>query len=187
MGLSTTYSCLGLILSSFFVFGTSVKAQNIAAPAGNNDQQRPRFIQQLGLSDSQKAQIKQICQNTSQGRERREQIMAVLTPEQRSQFEGYIEQRKAQHPRFLQQLSLSEAQKAQIEQIRKNTPQGKERREQIMAVLTPEQRSQLKLNIAAWKANHPQTQDSHNFLWPSEVRMKFWKDGIESCEIRLPC
>jgi Spy/CpxP family protein refolding chaperone len=151
-----------VIFLSFFVFGTSVKAQNIAAPAGNNDQQRPRFIQQLGLSDSQKAQIKEIRQNTPQGRERREQIMAVLTPEQRSQFDGYIQQRKAQHPRFLQQLNLIEAQKAQIEQIRKNTPQGKERREQIMAVLTPEQRSQLKLNIAAWKSRHPQTQGSYN-------------------------
>jgi Spy/CpxP family protein refolding chaperone len=162
MGRSKTHSCLGVIFLSFFVFGTSVKAQNIAAPTGNDGQQRPRFIQQLGLSDSQKAQIKKIRQNTPQGRERREQIMAVLTPEQRSQFNGYIEQWKARHPRFLQQLNFSEAQRAQIEQIRQNTPQGRERRQQIMAVLTPEQRSQLKQNIAAWKARHPQTLGSYN-------------------------
>jgi len=41
------------------------------------------------------------------------------------------------------QLDLTEAQKAQIKQIRANFPAGKERRQQIMAVLTPDQKAKL--------------------------------------------
>jgi hypothetical protein len=41
-------------------------------------------------------------------------------------------------------LGLSDAKKAQIRQIRQNIPQGKERWKQILAVLTPEQKAQLK-------------------------------------------
>jgi Spy/CpxP family protein refolding chaperone len=91
------YSWLGAILLSSFAFATNVKAQNVATPTGNTDQQRPHFIQQLGLSDAQKAQIKQIRQNIPKGKERREQIMAVLTPEQRAQLKQDIAAWKAQH------------------------------------------------------------------------------------------
>jgi Spy/CpxP family protein refolding chaperone len=41
------------------------------------------------------------------------------------------------------QLDLTDAQKAQIKQIRANTQPGKERRQQIMGVLTPEQKQKL--------------------------------------------
>jgi Spy/CpxP family protein refolding chaperone len=94
----STYSWLGAVLLSSFAFGISVKAQNVATPSGNANEQRPRFIQQLGLSDAQKAQIKQIRQNTPKGKGRREQIMAVLTPEQRSRLKEDIAAWKAQHP-----------------------------------------------------------------------------------------
>ena len=43
----------------------------------------------------------------------------------------------------LEQLDLSDAQKQQIQQIRANTQPGKERRQQIMAVLTPDQKQKL--------------------------------------------
>ena len=94
----STYSWLGAILLSSFAFGINVKAQNVATPTGDTNQQRPRFIQQLGLSDAQKAQIEQIRQNTPKGKERREQIMAVLTPEQRAQLKQDIAAWKAQRP-----------------------------------------------------------------------------------------
>ena len=94
----SAYSWLGAILLSSFAFAINVKAQNVATPTGNTNQQRPHFIQQLGLSDAQKAQIKQIRQNTPKGKERREQIMAVLTPEQRAQLKQDIAAWKAQHP-----------------------------------------------------------------------------------------
>jgi Spy/CpxP family protein refolding chaperone len=42
------------------------------------------------------------------------------------------------------QLGLTDAQKEQIKQIRANTPAGKERRQQVMAVLTPDQKAKLK-------------------------------------------
>jgi Spy/CpxP family protein refolding chaperone len=41
-------------------------------------------------------------------------------------------------------LDLTDAQKEQIKQIRANTPAGKERRQQILAVLTPEQKARLR-------------------------------------------
>jgi len=44
----------------------------------------------------------------------------------------------------LDQLDLTDAQKQQIQQIRGNTQPGKERRQQIMAVLTPDQKQKLK-------------------------------------------
>jgi Spy/CpxP family protein refolding chaperone len=51
------------------------------------------------------------------------------------------------------QLYLSDAQKQQIKQIRASTQPGKERRQQIMAVLTPDQKQKL---IAMFKQYHSQ-------------------------------
>ena len=51
-----------------------------------------------------------------------------------------------------EQLDLSNAQKAQIQQIRANTSRGKDRRHQIMAVLTPDQKAKLVSLIKARKA-----------------------------------
>ena len=44
----------------------------------------------------------------------------------------------------LEQLDLTDAQKAQIKQIRTSVPAGQERRQQIVAVLTPDQRAKLR-------------------------------------------
>ncbi len=54
-------------------------------------------FEQLDLTDAQKAQIKQIRDDTQPGRERRQQIMAVLTSEQRDKLKQLIEQHRAQH------------------------------------------------------------------------------------------
>jgi Spy/CpxP family protein refolding chaperone len=51
---------------------------------------------------------------------------------------------------FLAKLDLTDAQKTQIKQIRATTTERKERRREIWAVLTPEQRTKLK----ALRAEH---------------------------------
>lgn len=93
----STSHLLGAILLSFVAFGVNLKAQDASDSAGTTDQQRPHFLRQLDLSDAQKAQIKRIIQNTTRGRERRQEILAVLTPEQRAQLKQDIQQWKAQH------------------------------------------------------------------------------------------
>jgi Spy/CpxP family protein refolding chaperone len=52
-------------------------------------------------------------------------------------------QRAEKWKQVLEQLNLTDAQKAQIKQIRANTQPGPERRQQIMAVLKPEQKQKL--------------------------------------------
>ena len=54
----------------------------------------------------------------------------------------------------LAQLNLSDAQKAQIKQIRATVTDRKERRQQVLAVLTPEQKAQLK---TLWQEHRAQT------------------------------
>jgi Spy/CpxP family protein refolding chaperone len=91
-----TSHCLGIILLGFFALGGSLRAQDAPNSAGTTGQPHPHVLQQLGLSDAQKAQIKQIRQSTPKGKERRQAIMAVLTPEQKTQLKQDIEQKKAQ-------------------------------------------------------------------------------------------
>jgi Spy/CpxP family protein refolding chaperone len=53
---------------------------------------------------------------------------------------------------LLEQLDLSDAQKQQIQQIRANTQPGKERRQQIMTVLTPDQKQKLISMLQKYRA-----------------------------------
>jgi Spy/CpxP family protein refolding chaperone len=62
-------------------------------------------------------------------------------------------QRMEQWKEAFAKLDLSEAQKQQIEQIRSTVTDRKERREQIMAVLTPEQKRKLMQMIAAHRGS----------------------------------
>jgi Spy/CpxP family protein refolding chaperone len=54
----------------------------------------------------------------------------------------------------LAQLNLTENQQAMIRNIRASTSPGKERREQIIAVLTPDQKEKLKQMIGTWREKH---------------------------------
>ena len=98
---------LYLILALTVLASPFANAQNAAggatsgAPAapgtGSGDKsQRMEAVKeafdQLGLTDAQKAQIKQIRASTQPGKERREQIMAVLTPDQKSKLMEMIQQ-----------------------------------------------------------------------------------------------
>jgi Spy/CpxP family protein refolding chaperone len=94
---SSLFCRLGAIVLSFFTLGPTLKAQDATNSTSATGQQRRELIQQLDLSDAQKAQIKQIRQSTPKGKERREAIMAILTPEQKAQLMQDFEQKKAQH------------------------------------------------------------------------------------------
>ncbi|HYX14083.1 MAG TPA: P pilus assembly/Cpx signaling pathway, periplasmic inhibitor/zinc-resistance associated protein [Nostoc sp.] len=100
---------------------------------------------ELGLTDAQKTQIQAIK------RDSRTKMEAVFTPEQKAKLEAAKQARQAQRQagqdqrqpgqrqgkRGYADLNLTEAQKTQIRQIRESEKQ------QIQAVLTPEQRQKI--------------------------------------------
>lgn len=89
--------------------------------------------QKLGLTDAQKAQIKQIRSAT------RAKFEAILTPDQLAKFKA--EHQAGQHKRggmSKDSLNLTDAQKAQMHEL------WKSQESQIEAVLTPEQLAQFK-------------------------------------------
>ena len=63
---------------------------------------------------------------------------------------------KHKHPNFLAQLNLSPEQKAQIARIKASTADRKQKHKEIKALLTPDQRAQLKQLRKEWKAQHSQ-------------------------------
>ena len=98
--------------------------QTAVAQSVNQPQRGTRF-ERLNLTDAQKAQMRQIREST------RQQIEAILTPEQKAQMATARQQR--QRPN----LNLTDEQKARIRTIRQNA------QSQIEAMLTPEQKQQL--------------------------------------------
>ncbi|MEH2067177.1 MAG: P pilus assembly/Cpx signaling pathway, periplasmic inhibitor/zinc-resistance associated protein [Nostoc sp.] len=94
---------------------------------------------ELGLTDTQKSQIQSIR------RDSRAKYEAVLTPEQKAKLEAAKQARQAERQagqrrggrKNFADLNLTEAQKTQMRQIRESEKQ------QIQAVLTPEQRQKL--------------------------------------------
>ncbi len=96
------------------------------------------FAQELGLSDAQKAQLKQIHEST------RQQIDAVFTAEQKAQ----LQQARQQHQK--PNLNLSDDQKAQIKAIRENA------KSQMDAILTDQQKQQLQQLRQQRQQNHQQ-------------------------------
>lgn len=103
----------------------AVHAQN-SAPAP-----RAGYKMQLNLTDAQKAQMKQIGENT------RSQIAAVLTNEQRAQWEA-AKQQGGKSRQAYQALNLTDDQKARIRSIKQASKQEMDK------VLTQEQRDQLR-------------------------------------------
>ncbi|WP_392533505.1 Spy/CpxP family protein refolding chaperone [Nostoc sp. C117] len=98
----------------------------------------------LGLTDTQKSQMEAIHKAS------RAKFEEVLTPEQKAKLQAAMEARKAQRQAGQGQpgqhrgrgkgfgdLNLTEAQKTQMRQIRESEKQ------QIQAILTPEQRQKL--------------------------------------------
>lgn len=87
-------------------------------------------FQRLGLTDEQKDQMAEIRRNT------RTQIEAVLTPEQKEQFQTAMENSRGVRG-AIKSMNLTPEQRSQVRQIMQSS------KEQMNAVLTPEQRQQL--------------------------------------------
>jgi len=105
---------------------------------------RGKIWASLGLSDSQKAQIKQIRAST------RAQRQQIITPEQQQAFKTAIQNHQG-FKAAIQALNLTDQQKSDLKQLKESE------RDQIKAVLTPDQQAQLEQLHQQWLANHPQT------------------------------
>ncbi len=121
LSLSLLTLLLGVTIPSY-AQPVSPNSADTFAPKTN----KPR----LNLSDSQKQQMLAIRQKT------RQQIMAVLTPQQRSQVESAVQSGQSFRS-AMRSLNLTDAQREQIRAIRQSSKQ------QRLALLTPEQRAQL--------------------------------------------
>jgi periplasmic protein CpxP/Spy len=123
-----------------------VLAQTTNTPSALAQADRmPRHSRLLNLTSEQQAQMEEIHQNA------RSQIDAILTSEQKAQLETVRESRqqarrspgerpegrRGRGDRGLEALNLTADQRTQIEAIRNDT------REQVAAILTPEQLQQL--------------------------------------------
>ncbi|MBC1239965.1 Spy/CpxP family protein refolding chaperone [Nostoc sp. 2RC] len=150
MKLKTLSLIAGAIALSLSATSFAVVAQT-ASPSPLQLAQTPQKPKgpwaELGLTDAQKSQIQTIR------RDSRAKIEAVFTPEQKAKLEAAKQARQAQRQAGQQgqrqpgqrrggwknfaELNLTEAQKTQIRQIRESEKQ------QVQAVLTPEQRQKL--------------------------------------------
>ena len=120
---------------------SAVVAQNAPQPNGQREG-RGRKFEQLNLTDAQKAQIQQIKQST------RQQMDAILTPQQKEQLRVAREQK--QRPN----LNLTEDQKAKMKAIRESS------KSQMDAVFTPEQKQKLEELRQQWRQRRQQQQPS---------------------------
>ena len=88
-------------------------------------QRREQITEQLDLSEAQQDELKSIRED------KREEIRAILTPQQVAQIENADNPRRA-----MRSLDLSESQREQIRSIHESS------REEMRAVLTPEQQAE---------------------------------------------
>jgi Spy/CpxP family protein refolding chaperone len=66
-----------------------------SAAQGERFEKFKELVAQLNLTDAQKDQIKQIRATVTDRKERRQQIMAVLTPEQKAKLKELIQERRS--------------------------------------------------------------------------------------------
>lgn len=185
----------GLALAGAIAVPAAAFAQQAApqpdAQTGQHERHRGGFMHRfadLNLSDQQKTQIQQIMQNFRQSRQQgerpdpqamqqlRDQINAVLTPDQRAKLAAETPQaegseRMGGRGHFfkaeLKKLNLTPQQQQKIDQLQSQFkaahPQGsapdpqarRQLREQVMNVLTPQQRTQMQNDMQQWRAQHP--------------------------------
>ena len=161
MKLKTLSLIAGTLALTLIATPFAVQAQTGSpSPQPGKEWQKEGQFKKLNLTPEQKAKIKEIGRNT------RAQIEAVLTPEQKTKLQAAMAERKAQRQQRQAQrqqgegqgqegqeqhregrgkrgdifasLNLTQAQKDQIKQIRESSKQ------QMQAVLTPEQQAQMK-------------------------------------------
>ena len=83
-------------------------------------------------------------------------MQQILTPEQRQQLSQLPGQTPEQRRATMKSLNLTDAQKQQMKQIRTST------RQQIEAILTPEQRQQLEARRQQWQQRRGQPNNPNN-------------------------
>lgn len=112
-----------------------VKAQDNTIPPvpGNFQEFQQKMAERLNLTQEQQNQLKQIRENT------RSQIEAVLTQEQLQKLQAAKQAggRRGNRRDVWASLNLTQEQKNKIKEIRQSTKQ------QMQAVLTPEQQAKL--------------------------------------------
>ncbi|MDH3993108.1 MAG: hypothetical protein OEV47_09350 [Gammaproteobacteria bacterium] len=126
---------LGLLLTA-----TTALAERQGGPQdGDRDGHRARMQQELGLSEQQIQQMREIREQGGS----REDMRAVMTEEQQTRAQEMRKSRQGDHAqrmnRMKEQLELSDEQVTQMQQIRE---QGGSR-EDMHAVLTEQQQAKL--------------------------------------------
>ena len=127
-----------LVLSLTLVSSAVLAQSEDEPPSGNKVAKLERMQNNLGLTDEQVRQMRDIRQAGGS----REDMNAVLNPEQQAKVAKLRKTHKGKggdRKRRLQQLYLSDEQKTQIQDIRKEGGS----REEVRAVLTPEQQAKL--------------------------------------------
>ena len=127
-----------LALSLTLVSSAVLAQSEDEPPSGNKVAKLERMQNNLGLTDEQVQQMRDIRQAGGS----REDMNAVLNPEQQAKAVKLRKTHKGKggdRKRRLRQLDLSDEQKTQIQNIRKEGGS----REEVRAVLTPEQQAKL--------------------------------------------
>jgi Spy/CpxP family protein refolding chaperone len=132
-----------VVTSSFALAQTGGNQDSNASDTGYKGAHNPvraqRMQNELNLTDEQVKQMREIRDNGGT----REEMQAVLTPEQRDKAAQlrteHKGERDARRTRMQQELGLTDEQQAKLTQIRKDGGT----REQMRAVLTPEQQAKF--------------------------------------------
>ncbi len=146
MNLMLLPALLGLVLAAPVI--TAPPAQAEVELAQQTTRKGP--LADLNLTPEQQQRMQQIRQNA------RTQMQQVLTPEQRQQLSQLQGQSPEQRRTSVKNLNLTDAQKQQMKQIRTST------RQQIEAILTPEQRQQLEARRQQWQQRRGQPNNPNN-------------------------
>jgi Spy/CpxP family protein refolding chaperone len=84
------------VLSAQTAAGTNATSATAPSDNGQRAEKMRAALEQLDLTDAQKQQIKQIRATTQPGKERRQQIMAVLTPDQKQKLIAMLKDYRTQ-------------------------------------------------------------------------------------------
>ncbi|WP_017316334.1 Spy/CpxP family protein refolding chaperone [Mastigocladopsis repens] len=120
----------GAIALSLTATSFVVKAEANSPLVIAQSQQKGGALQRLGLTDEQKAKIKEIRSNA------RAEMDKILTEQQREQLKTAMQNRQGKGDRFAS-LNLTDQQKNQMRQLMQS------QKTQIEAILTPQQKEQL--------------------------------------------
>lgn len=129
---------LALSISCFSIPPVAAQTESSPTPV-----QMQRGMNKLNLTDAQKAQMKQLRQETQA------EIEQILTTEQRAKMQS-LKQSGGKMRGAMKELNLSAEQKQQIRQIREKSQQ------KLQAILTDEQRALMQQKRQNWQERRSQ-------------------------------